>query len=138
MPGITLDELKRYRSVRDNVSSIDEQIARLRAESERVTTDLERIGGRSGIQTDKISSFISQLESLINRRTEAYIYAVDLLDRIDAAVTMLPAAQSNVIRARYMDGRRFIGWDALALKMHYSRSGVLALHHAAMLRLGLK
>ena len=137
MCNITLDELKQYRAVRDNVSAIDEQISHIRAEAERVTTDLQRIGGRNGIQQDRIALFVSQLEALAYRRTEAYITAVELLDRIDNAIMLLPDPQAKVIRGRYIDGVRFNGWEVLARKLNYSRSGVLALHRAALKNMGI-
>lgn len=133
---ITLDELKRYRSVRDNVSRIEMQIERLRSEVRNTECEMKGVDEESENYLKSIE-FTEKLNDLIQRRRNAYIYAVDMIDRIDNEIMSLKNEFANVLRIRYIDGKRFIGWKAAAKKMNYSESHVFTLHREALEKLGI-
>ena len=115
---MTLETLKSCRTIRGEIESLTERIARLRSQAERLTRPLSLAPG-GGEQRDELAEYAARLDALERDRADRVILLEERLQEVDAWLSTLPAQQAMVMRLRHVDG---LPWLEVADKAHYSRS----------------
>ena len=112
---MTIQDLQACRDIRSRIDSIDERIARLRSQSERLGRPLTGLpGSDSG---DHLAEYAAKLDELERQRAAQVIALEEHLRTCDEWIAMLPTQQAKVMRLYYVDG---LNWMQVAEKTHYS------------------
>lgn len=101
-----LQNLKQYRWRRQQVDTLQERIARLRAALEGTTAraTYESLGGGASGQTDKMAA---QVAKLLELEAELQARVIDLetaLQEVEAWLDRLPPDEARVLSLRYIEG----------------------------------
>ena len=129
---MTLQELERIRTIRDDMEQNDEAIERLQSQMERVTqmiTDMPK----GGAERDLLALQVQRLHTL---QVQREIMHIDLEIELIAAETWiakLPEQQRKVMYAYYICG--VDDWKRVARHVNYSYKHTLRIRDAAYDRL---
>ncbi|HMM31627.1 MAG TPA: ECF-type sigma factor [Clostridia bacterium] len=125
---MTLETLKSCRTIRGEIESLTERIARLRSQAERLTRPLSLAPG-GGEQRDELAEYAARLDALERDRAGKVIALEERLQEVDCWLSTLPAQQARVMRLRYVDGLRT--WGDVAKKANYSVGHCRKIHAVA-------
>lgn len=111
---MTIYDLQACKHIRDQIESLDERIARLRSQAERLSRPLT--GMPSGDAGDHLAEYAAKLDKLERQRAGQVIALEEQLQACDDWITTLPAQQAKVMRLRYISG---LPWRQVAKAANY-------------------
>lgn len=125
-----IEDLKRLRTMRQEIESKRERIARLRSQMERMTQMLSLAPGGGLAQTieDQMAEYLALEEEL----TSAILALEYDINCAEAAIDQLPGSEALILRLRYVD---CLPWGKVAKETHYCRQQCFRLHRQAIDRL---
>lgn len=124
---MTIHDLQACKHIRDQIDSLDERIARLRSQAERLSRPLTGMpGGGAG---DHLAEYAAKLDKLERERAGQVIALEEQLQGCDDWIATLPAQQARVMRLRYISG---LPWRQVAKRAHYSVSHCRNIHTVAI------
>lgn len=127
---MTKTELQEYYWTQKNIKQFEDKIEELTAAALRTTTQFrdDPIHAK-GSNGDRVGNIVAEIagvrEELQLRLEKAYV----LTRRIEQAVDSLPARESYLIRARYLELR---SWEQIAEDMNYSWQWLHKMHTKAL------
>ncbi|MEL7609506.1 MAG: hypothetical protein AAGU74_08355 [Bacillota bacterium] len=125
---MTLQDLQACRNVRGQIESLDERIARLRSQAERLSRPLSFAPG-GGSADDQLAVYAARLDELERQRADQVIALEEQLQVCEDWIGTLPAQQAKVMRLRYVDGLR---WRQVARKSGYTVGHCRNIHCAVI------
>ena len=125
---MTIDDLKMCSTYRYAIQSLDESIARLRSEMERVTQVLSHAPAHSG-NRDKLAEQMRRLEELETARAREVADMEEHIDRCRVWLSTIPEQQARILSMRYMDGKK---WDEISRLTHYGKRHCYKIHDRAL------
>lgn len=129
---MTLEDLNRLRTMREEIRRLDEKAEVLRARAERLTPILT--GMPSGSHDhDQMAGIIAELVDNERRAAEKALALTQACEDAERWLDALPEQQRRVMRLYYVDGIRT--WKEVAEKTPYSYNHVLQIKCAANSRL---
>ena len=124
---MTIQDLQACQNIRGQIESLDERIARLRSQAERLSRPLTQVpSGNSG---DHLADYAAKLDELERQRAAQVIALEEQLRTCDDWIAMLPAQQAKVMRLRYIDG---LPWKQVAQEANYGIRHCSRIHTAAI------
>jgi DNA-directed RNA polymerase specialized sigma24 family protein len=128
---MTKTELRRYRALRRNADRAAARYDAIKAEMTRATYQVQSVpGGRK--HSDRLGDAYAELDVWARARAGWLAESLDVLCRIEQAISSLPDEEHEVMAARYIDG---LTWEAIAFSLHMSWGKVHYLHARALKRL---
>lgn len=120
---ITKNELRQYRSLKDEINQLLEEIREL--DMVMVVPNVQKLSGMPSAHgvTDRIGEVIARADILRNQYFDKMAVLLNLKAKIEGAVDMLTAEEQVLIRLYYFRG---MTWEAVAATMHLSWN---ALHY---------
>lgn len=114
-----LSDLKQYRRRRQQVDTLQERIARLRAALEGTTArpTYEAIEGGGSGQTDKMAAQVARLLQLEEELRARVIDLETALQEVEAWLDRLPPDEARVMSLRYVEG---LTWSQVEREAGYS------------------
>ncbi len=112
---MTIQDLQACQYIRGQIESLDERIARLHSQAERLSHPMT--GVPSGEAGDHLAEYAAKLDELERERARQVIALEKQLQTCDDWIATLPAQQARVMRLYYVDG---LNWMQVAVKAHYS------------------
>lgn len=128
---VTQQDLKACRDIRGQIESIDERIARLRSQAERLSRPLTGMPG-GGSAGDALAVYAARLDELERQRADRVIALEEQLQVCEDWIDALPGQQAKVMRLRYIVG---LSWRQVAKRAHYSVGHCRNIHTAAKRKL---
>jgi RNA polymerase sigma factor (sigma-70 family) len=124
---LTIKDLQACGDIRSQIESLDERIARLRSQAERLSRPLT---GLPGIDAgDFLAEYAAKLDELELERVGQVITLEEQLQTCEDWIATLPTRQAKVMRLRYIDG---LPWKQVAQEAHYGIRHCSRIHTAAI------
>jgi len=114
---VTIQDLQSCKHIRAQIDSLDERIARLRSQAERLSRPLT--GVSSGDTRDHLADYAAKLDELERQRAAQVIALEEQLQDCEDWIASLPGQQAKVMRLRYVQG---LPWKQVAENARYSMS----------------
>ena len=124
---MTTQDLQACRNIRGQIESLDERIARLRSQAERLCRPLTGLPG--GKADDYLAEYAAKLDELERERAGQVVALEEQLQSCNDWIETLPAQQARVMRLRYIDG---LPWKQVAREAHYGIRHCSRIHAAAI------
>lgn len=128
---MTKKELLEYYWTKKNIEKLEEKLLEIDTQLRRVTARYTLVvtrGGTKDILGELIAKKIA-VEEEINKKLQ---YSYELLRKIENAIKALPQREQHLIRARYIDGKK---WREICEEMHYSWRQIHRIHKKALEKL---
>ena len=125
--GVTREELRAYGDIRRQIRQLDEERAYWYSRAERCTRSPSKAPAYGS--SDPYPFIMDKLAELGDLTRGKYAALVERRKRIEAAIDTLDDREQYLIRARYVEGRR---WERIAVEMNYSWKQVHRIHGAAL------
>lgn len=122
--------LKEYRTIGRDIEQMQEQIARLRSNAEKMTASFNEQGGLGGGDfTSKIQIYAERLEELEKKYEKLIEEKVKLCEEVDLALMKLPQMERYILIERYIVGTK---WHIVARVIGYEESRFFDLERMAL------
>lgn len=131
---MTQKDLQACREIRGEIETLNERIARLRSQAERMSRPLSLAPG-GGQADDALSVYAARLDELERMLAERVIALEEQLQACEDWICTLPAQQAKVMRLRYIEGLR---WRQVARRAHYSVDWCWKINSRALEKIGEK
>ena len=129
---MTLEDLNRLRTMREEIRRLDEKAEVLRARAERLTPILTGIPSGSH-DHDQMAGIIAELVDNERRAAEKALALTQACEDAERWLDALPEQQRRVMRLYYVDGIRT--WKEVAEKTPYHYIHCLRVKEAALRKL---
>lgn len=114
---MTIQDLQACKHIRDQIESLDERIARLHSQAERLNRPLTSLPG--GNVSDHLADYAAKLDELERERASQVIALEEQLQACEDWIASLPGQHAKVMRLRYVQG---LPWKQVAENARYSMS----------------
>ena len=133
---MTKQELREYYWTRRNIVKLENKLAELESAATKITTKLklkhDQITGQ-GNTSDKVGNAVAEMEAVKDKISEQIKRSYVVLAEIEDVIIVLPARESYLIRARYVE---LLPWEQIAVDMKYSWKQVHRIHAETLKLLG--
>lgn len=129
---MTLNELRRLRTMREEIRRLDEKAEVLRARAERLTPILTGMPAGTH-EHDQMAGIIAELVDNERRAAEKTLELTQACEAAERWLDALPEQQRRVMRLYYVDGVRT--WKEVAERTPYHYVHCLRVKEAALRRL---
>lgn len=129
---MTKQDLREYYWIRRNISKLEDKLEELRTKAtsttSRLKNDQDAIQGK-GNTSDKVGDGAAEIDK-VTREIESQIrLSYKILSSVELAIRELPARESYLIRARYVE---LMSWERIAVDMNYSWQHIHRVHADAL------
>lgn len=123
--------LREYRTIGLDIETLQEQIARLRSNAEKMTAGFEGSGGgkSTGNFNDKIQNYVERLEALERKYEKLCEQKVKLCEEVDTALMKLPQIERYILIERYIVGTK---WYVVARVIGYEEAQFFRIEKKAL------
>ena len=125
---MTIQDLQACKHIHDQIDSLDERIARLRSQAERLCRPLTGLPG-GGDTGDQLAEYAAKLDEMERERAGQVIALEEQLQACEDWIETLPTQQAKVMRLRYIDS---LPWKQVAREAHYGIRHCSRIHAAAI------
>lgn len=129
---MTLNELRRLRTMREEIRRLDEKAEVLRARAERLTSILTGMPAGTH-EHDQMAGIIAELVDNERRAAEKTLELTQACEAAERWLDALPEQQRRVMRLYYVDGVRT--WKEVAELLPYSERHCRRIKNAALTRM---
>ncbi|MCD8087118.1 MAG: hypothetical protein LUE22_00820 [Oscillospiraceae bacterium] len=136
---MTIDEtkayLQRYREAGRQAARLEQEIARWKAQSQRLTASYGTAppGGGNGRSIEAAVTHVDELTRELSAQVEALLA---LRREVETAISAVEDARHReLLRCRYIDGQT---WEQIAEAMAYDIRWIYKLHRSALQEVGVK
>lgn len=128
---MTKQELREYYWIQKNIEKLEYQIEELVAvatkQTNRIKNDADSIHGTG--YSDRLGDVMAELADLREELKKQLQKALALQLGIEQAIKALPEREKYLIRARYVEQKR---WEQIAVDMNYKWAQVHRIHAGAL------
>lgn len=128
---MTREDLRRLRSYRERLQSLEQQKEQLRAAVTNMTQRLTGMPG-GGDGHDRMMTFVARLDELEAQYAELITEQAEARLKAERALLLLPEQQERVLRLRYVEG---LSWRKISRRTHYSEPHLRRICEAGLRRL---
>jgi len=128
---VTKDELREYRSLKTELGQLNDEKTRLRSIAENCVRSMGQIKTSSG--HDPLPGIMDKLSEVDEKLLPRLKKSADMLVRIETSIDGLPAQERVLIRAYYIEGKR---WEQVADEVGYSVRQIHYIHGNALRKIG--
>lgn len=122
--------LREYATIGSDIETIQEQIARLKSNAEKITAGFEdNGGGKSSGFNDKIQNYVERLEVLEKNYEKMCEEKVKLCELVDEALMKLSQIERYVLIERYIVGTK---WFVVARIIGYEEAQFFRIEKKAL------
>lgn len=128
---MTKDDLRKYIPIRREIEQLDRERAYWYSKAGRCTSAPSRAPTFGG-EHDGLPFIIDKIDAIREVSEKKLVELYDLRRRIEAAVDRLDGIERTLIRARYIEGKR---WEEIAVGLNYSWKQIHRIHGHALEKL---
>jgi len=133
---MTKTDLQEYYWTKRNVEKLEQRLEELYTMATNITASLKKdadaIHGQ-GQTSDKVGNIVAEMELTRAEIQRTIEQGYTILRQIEQAIKALPARETYLIRARYIEHH---SWEQIAVDMSYSWRQIHSIHSGALQILG--
>lgn len=127
---MTKEELREYYWTQRNIRKLESRLEELETAATRNTTQLRQVAIMAqGGTSDRVGNAVAEMEKVMTELDVQLTKSYALLREIEKALEKLPARESYLIRARYIEMQT---WEQIAVDMGYSWQHIHRIHSDAL------
>jgi len=129
---ITKQDLQEYYWTKRNVAKLEQRLEELFTMATSITASLKHDADSihaQGTTSDKVGNLVAEMELTRADMGETLEQSYCMLRRIEQAIQALPARETYLIRARYIEHK---SWEQIAVDMSYAWAQVHRIHASAL------